>query len=510
MKGRDAKLNAGKNVLRLRALGIDTYKEAILFMRKDCEVCRSEGFEVPARVRVTLNTRQILATLNTIENGLLKKGEVSLSKYAWQKLRAKEGDEVRLSHPKPLHSLSFVRSKVYGSELKASEIQHILEDILRGSYSDIHIATFLSACAGNRLSHAEIINLTRSMVDVGRKLTWSHEMIVDKHCVGGLPGNRTSLIVVPIVAAFGMVMPKTSSRAITSPAGTADTMETLAPVNLSLKAMRRVVEQEGGCVVWGGSVALSPVDDILVRVERAMDLDSEGQLIASVLSKKIAAGSTHILIDIPVGSTAKIRSLERAENLRQLFEMVAEKFGKVLKIEVTDGEQPVGRGIGPALEANDLLSVLQNHPNAPQDLRDRAVALSGEILEFSPRVRRGEGKKIAARLLQEGKAWEKFQAICEAQGGLRMPPVAAYTHTITSKQTGRVAMINNRQLSRLAKLAGAPYDKASGVMLHVLLDAVVEKGEPMFTVHSATKGELAYALSLLEQIPEIVYVESSE
>ena len=146
------------------------------------------------------------------------------------------------------------------------------------------------------------------MVKTGKILTWPSDLIVDKHCVGGLPGNRTTLIVVPIVAAFGLMIPKTSSRAITSPAGTADTMEVFAPVNLDIKTMRKVVEQENGCIVWGGSVSLSPADDLLIRIERPMDLDSEGQLVASILSKKIAAGSNHLVIDIPIGSTAKIRT----------------------------------------------------------------------------------------------------------------------------------------------------------------------------------------------------------
>ncbi|EKD91599.1 MAG: hypothetical protein ACD_29C00474G0001, partial [uncultured bacterium] len=198
------------------------------------------------------------------------------------------------------------------------------------------------------------------MIEVGEKLSWSDNMIVDKHCVGGLPGNRTTLIVVPIVTAFGLTMPKTSSRAITSPSGTADTMETLAPVDLNIKLMRKVVEQEGGCIVWGGAVSLSPADDILIRVERAMDVDSEGQLIASVISKKIAAGSTHIVIDIPVGPTAKVRSLTAAQNLELLFKMVMNEFNIHSEIIIADGSQPVGRGIGPALEAKDVLSVLQN------------------------------------------------------------------------------------------------------------------------------------------------------
>lgn len=501
----------GKNsALRLKKLGIDTYKEAVIFMRKDCHVCRSEGFEVHTRIRVSLKDRDIIATLNTIDNGLLTHHEVSLSAYAWELLQASEGDEVYLSHPNPLQSLSFVRSKVYGNTLKFQEMQHIITDITVGYYSNIDIATFLTACAGGRLNDSEIINLTRAMFESGEKLSWSNNMVVDKHCIGGLPGNRTTLIVVPIVAAFGMTMPKTSSRAITSPAGTADAMETLAPVELDIKAMQYVVGKEGGCIVWGGAVNLSPADDVLIRVESAMDLDSEGQLIASVISKKLAAGSTHLVLDIPIGPTVKVRSLLAAQNLSELFKRVTKEFNIDSKIIITDGTQPVGRGIGPALEAKDALAVLQNQSDAPQDLRKRALLLAGKIIEFSPDVKVGEGEKMATQLLKEGKAWKKFQAICDAQGGLREPPTASFMHEIRAKKRGRVSYIDNRQLSRLAKLAGAPHDKSAGIMLHTPLNKRVEKDEPLFTIHAESKGELRYALSLLTQIPDIVQVEACE
>ncbi len=499
-----------KNTSILKQLGIDTHKEAVVFMRKDCHVCRSEGFEVHARVKVTLGKRHILATLNMIDGDLLDSGEASLSRYAWDLLNAQEGDEVTFSHPEPLQSLSFVRAKVYGHTLKANEIQHIIDDVVKGYYSDIHIATFLTACAGQRLNQTEITDLTRAMVTAGETLSWQKEIVVDKHCVGGLPGNRTTLIVVPIVTAFGLTMPKTSSRAITSPAGTADTMETLAPVELSLETLRKVVKREGGCIAWGGAVDLSPADDILIRVERSMDLDSEGQLIASLLSKKIAAGSNHILLDVPIGTTAKVRSLEAAQLLKTLFIAVANTLGIHLDIVTTDGNQPVGRGIGPALEAHDVLAVLQNHDDAPQDLRNRALLLAGKILEFSPQVKPGHGKRIATELLYTGKAWEKFQAICNAQGGLREPGVAPYVHTIAAKHPGRVTNINNRLISRLAKLAGAPHAKTAGVKLYTPLETPIEKGTPLFTIYAESKGELSYARSLLKQIPEIIQIEPNE
>ena len=237
------------------------------------------------------------------------------------------------------------------------------------------------------------------MVASGDRLDWGAGPIVDKHCVGGLPGNRTTPIVVAIVAACGLTIPKTSSRAITSPAGTADVMETMAPVDLDLPAMRRVVEREGGCVVWGGAVRLSPIDDTLIRVERALDIDSEGQLVASVLSKKAAAGSTHLVVDLPVGPTAKVRTDADAERLEGALTVVATSLGIRLSCIRTDGRQPVGRGIGPALEARDVLAVLQKRPDAPPDLRARSLALAGALLEMAGSAAAGTGVAIAGNVL---------------------------------------------------------------------------------------------------------------
>jgi thymidine phosphorylase len=301
-------------------------------------------------------------------------------------------------------------------------------------------------------------------------------------------------------------MPKTSSRAITSPAGTADTMETLAPVDLEIAQIKQVVEQTGGCVVWGGAVRLSPADDILIRVERPLDLDSQGQLVASVLSKKAAAGATHVLIDMPVGLTAKVRSVHAAAQLGRHLEQVGRALGMQVRVVQTDGLAPVGRGIGPALEARDVLSVLRREPEAPADLARRALALTGEILEFGGAAPAGGGLAMATTVLEDGRAWAKFQQICEAQGGMRVPPVAAYRQPVPSLHGGTVIAIDNRRLARIAKLAGAPKSACAGIDLHVQLGAVVERGQPLFTLHAATPGELAYALEYATSQAEAVHV----
>jgi len=488
-------------------MGIDTYQEPVIYMPAACAVCRSEGWAAQSRVKVTRGKVSIVATLNVVSESLVAVGEAGLSDAAWRILAAEEGQSVGLAHPETLESLSAVRAKVYGRRFSADDIGRIVREIAAYRYSSLELAAFVTASAARGLDLGETVDLTRAMLAVGDRLTWGHTPIVDKHCVGGLPGNRTTMIIVPIIAAAGLLMPKTSSRAITSPAGTADAMETVAPVDLDLPKMRAVVDREGGCIVWGGAAALSPADDIIIRVERPLDLDCEGQLVASVLSKKAAAGSSIVVIDIPVGATAKVRSSEAADRLTDRLQQVGQVIGLDVRVVRTDGRQPVGRGIGPALEAHDVLAVLQRQADAPLDLRDRAVSLAGILLEVGTAASPGTGRKVAEDILADGRAWRKFEAICEAQGGMRKPPVAPYTQAVAARQTGRVIRIDNRRLARLAKLSGAPTAPAAGLEVHCGLEARVVVGEPIVTLHAASRGELEYALSYAHAHTDIIGIE---
>ena len=493
--------------LRLRRIGIDTYQEPVVYMSSECSVGRSEGWEALTRLQVSHGSHVILATLHVVTSDLLGPHEVSLSDAAWRLLGATEGDVVQLSSPPPLESLSHLRSKVYGRRLDPEQLHAIVADIAAGRYSAVHLSAFVTACAGGRLDLGETIALTRAMVAVGERLVWDRHPIADKHSVGGLPGNRTTMLVVPIVTSLGLTMPKTSSRAITSPAGTADAMETIAPVDLDLASMRRVVEREGGCIVWGGGlVRLSPADDVIIRVERPLDLDSEGQLVASVLSKKAAAGSTHVVIDMPVGPTAKVRNAEAAAALATLLIAVAQAMGFALRIKEGDGSQPIGRGIGPALEARDVLAVLRGDAGAPADLRERALVLAGSLVELATGGGRGTGYPLARGALDRGDALRKLEGICAAQGGMREPPVARYRQGINADGTGVVAAMDNRRLARLGKLAGAPKAAAAGLDLHVRLGDRITAGQPLYTLHAESPGELTYALEYLHSSPPAITI----
>jgi thymidine phosphorylase len=280
----------------------------------------------------------------------------------------------------------------------------------------------------------------------------------------------------------------------------------LANVKLTLAEMKQMVAEVNACIAWGGALSLAPVDDIIISVERPLNLDSEGQMVASILSKKRAAGSTHMILDIPIGPTAKVRSIKDADRLKMFFEKVAKRIGLKVRVVYTDGSQPVGRGIGPYLEAQEVLKVLRNDPDAPVDLRDKSVFLAGELLELSGKVKKGKGVEIAAGILQSGKAYEKFMRIVEKQGGMKALSPAPYSHQVFSQVKGRVKSIHNQKIAKVAKLAGAPNDIRAGVYLHAKVGENVEGGSPLFQIYAETEGELKFAIQYVKDNPEIIRV----
>jgi thymidine phosphorylase len=496
--------------LRLVRAGIDTYQQPVVYMHRDCHVCRSEGFTALTRVLARSGDRELVATLNVVVDDHLALDVAALSEAAWTSLQPGPEAWGVFSHPDPPASAPALRAKVFGQRLREADFVALMRDTVNNRLSDIELTAFVTACAGERLDEQETIALTKAMLVVGERIDWDSGAVLDKHCVGGLPGNRTTPIVVAIVAAAGHRIPKTSSRAITSPAGTADAMEVMAPVALDLDAMRHVVEREGGCIVWGGNVRLSPADDILIRIERPLDFDSDGQLVASVLSKKAAAGSTHVLIDIPVGPTAKVRSGAAAASLEARLLATAQALGLNLSVLRTDGSQPVGYGIGPALEARDVLSVLRNSAEAPRDLRARALDLAGVLLDAAPGAVVGQGRGLARSLLDGGAALTKFLAICEAQGGFTEPGAAPHSRPVLSGGTGRIQGIDNRRLAKVAKLAGAPGSATAGVDARVRIDDSIQVGDPLFHIHAQSRGELEYAFEYASAHPDIFEIGAAE
>jgi AMP phosphorylase len=401
---------------------------------------------------------------------------------------------VEVTHAPRPRSVQYVRKKLDGIELEPSEIRRIAEDITEDRLSDIELSAYVTGAYTRGFSSTETLALTEAMTGAGDRLSWDADIVADKHSIGGVAGNRITPVLVPIVVAAGVTVPKTSSRAITSPAGTADTMEVFCDVSFDADGIRRIVAEAGGCLVWGGGVDLSPADDRIIRAEYPLSLDPPGQLVASVLSKKRSAGSTHVVLDVPYGEGAKTGSLDEARELAEEFKKVADHLGLHLTCAITRGQAPIGRGIGPVLEARDVLSVLAG--DGPADLRQKSIRLAGLLLDAC------EVEADAEELLTSGAAETAFRDIVEAQGGDRDVSLddlvpGAQTHTVEASRAGVVGHVDNGLVSEVARRAGAPRDVRAGLSLERGLGAEVEAGDPLFTVHAEHADKLAEARELL-------------
>lgn len=496
-----SKQNPDNGLLKLTRISIDTYKENVAYLHRDCETYRAEGFQALSKVEINADGKSIHAILNVVHGMcIIQPDEIGLSEQAFKQLGLESGHAVRINHAEPPESMDAVRNKISGERLSEDDFNAICKDISDHRYSKMEMAAFLVAAGQSGLDRDEILYLTRAMLRTGEQLDWGENLVVDKHCIGGIPGNRVSMLITPIVAAHGLLMPKTSSRAITSPAGTADTMEVLCRVELEPEKLRQLIHKERGFIVWGGTSNLAPVDDILISVERPLEIDSSGQLVASILSKKMAAGSTHLLIDIPVGPSAKVHKMNRALQLRKLFEFVGDQLNLHIEVTITDGRQPIGRGIGPVLEARDVMQVLENDPRAPDDLRQKALQLAGRIIEFDPDVRGGQGYNIARDILDSGRALEKMNRIIESQGRHEhMIQPGSLTHDVYATESGIITSINNLQMARIARRAGAPMDKGAGVDLFKKLGDRVNKNNVLYRVHAEFKSDFQFACELTEK-----------
>ena len=491
------------DTLALRRVQIDTYRENVAYMHRECAFYRAEGFQALTKVVINANGDQVYAVLNVVDDeNIVGAEELGLSEQAYDQLGLEPGTPVRVAQAEQPHSMDLVRRKIAGERLTPQDFRAIIDDITASRYSKMEMAAFLVSSGQTGLDREEILSLTRAMTDSGDHLQWNDSLVADKHCIGGIPGNRTSMLVVPIVAAHGITMPKTSSRAITSPAGTSDTMEILANVDLPPEQLHDVVRDHRACLAWGGRAHLAPADDILISVERPLGIDSLGQMVASILSKKVAAGSTHLLIDIPVGPTAKVRHMREALQLRKLFEFTGDRMGIHLEVIITDGSQPVGRGIGPVLEARDVMQVLHNDPAAPQDLRQKALRLAGRVLEFDPDVRGGYGYALARDILDSGRAGTKMDAIIEAQGRQSQPPQpGSLTREVCAQEEGVVTVMDNFHIAKIARLAGAPMDKGAGVDLLKKLGDPVKPGDAVYRIHAEYNSDFRFATGYAEHHP---------
>ncbi len=469
------------------------------------------GFHKGDRIKISYKNNDVIAVVDiSNDKKVVPKNVILVNEETFEKLKVKNNSKININIVGKPVSLHYIKKKLSGKKLSYKELYTIIKDIVDDKLIDFEISFFVAAGFVSGFSFEETFHLTKAMVNTGDKLDFGKN-VFDKHCTGGVPNNRTTMIIVPIIAAAGLKIPKTSSRAITSPAGTADVMEVLANVNLSEEKIKSIVKEHNGVIAWGGSLNLAPADDKIIRVERPLNIDVEGQLIASVLAKKISAGSKKVLIDIPVGKETKFKNKRQASKIKKHFEIIGKKLGLDVKVIITNGEEPIGRGIGPVLEARDVLWILERNKNAPKDLEEKALRMAGLILEMSSKASKGKGYDLARHYLYSGKALKKMKDIIRAQGKKidesKFLKPGGYSFLVKAYKNGKIKGYNTHLLSVLAQILGNPHDKKAGLYLNKIKDDKVKKGEVIFTIYAENIDKLKlgkeFLKDYLEEIIEI-------
>lgn len=395
-------------------------------------------------------------------------------------------------------SLQFIRNKLNGKKLTDEEIHEIVNGVVGGNLNESEIAAFVTSLHIQGLSLDEATSLSSSMVMTGKQLFLDVPQIVDKHSIGGVPGDKTTLLVVPIIAASGLIIPKTSSRAITSAAGTADRAEAIMPVDLNISEMKDVINKTNGCIVWGGALDLAPADDIFVKTEYSLCIDP--LLLPSIMSKKKAVGATHLIVDIPTGRGAKVKTIGEADLLAKDIIELGKRLGIHCHCVLTYGEQPIGNAVGPSLEAREALGVLMNKYQIP-DLIDKACHVAGSIFEITGKK---NGFELAKEILLSGKAEKKLRDIISNQGGQsKIKPddfvIGTNTCEYRSINDGQVLWIDNSIIVEIARAAGAPKNKGSGIIFNKKNGDKVSKNDLLFTVYSEKPQKISRVQQILDE-----------
>lgn len=497
--------------LRLKVKNIDILTGRYLVGILNEKDATDLGLHSGDRIKIKKGKKELVVAVDLTKNDfIVMHGEIGLFGEAFRKLGLKSGEDVLITYENKPKSIDYIKEKLEGIPLTEQKIREIISDIVENKLTEVELTYFVSSTFTNKLTKKETEYLTKAIVETGEILKFDKtSVIADKHCIGGVAGNRTTMLVVPIIASAGIKIPKTSSRSITSPAGTADTMEVLANIELTSVEIQDVVNQTNGCMVWGGALNLAPADDKIINVERPLHIDADEQMVASVIGKKKSASATHLIIVLPYGKGAKIETIEHAKRLKELFMYITKSNSINIKTKVLmqHVKSPIGRGIGPALEARDILWILEGDSRAPQDLRNCSVDIASELLELTHYAKKGEGRSIADWILRSGRAHEKMLEIIEAQGKKieksEEIKIGRFKHDVKCKldlgNVGKVEYINNKVISKIAKYAGAPNDKGAGIYIEKRDGEIVKDGDVLYTIYADKKEKLDYVVELINK-----------
>lgn len=408
-----------------------------------------------------------------------------------------------------MRAVDIIIKKRDKGELTRDEIDFFVQGFVKGDIPDYQVSAWAMAVLLNGMTPRETADLTLAMAYSGRVLDLRRivEIAVDKHSSGGV-GDKTTLVVLPAVAACGLPVGKMSGHGLGFSGGTLDKMESIPGYRTDLTTEEFVKQlQEKGIVLTGQSIDLAPADGKLYALRDVTGTVPSIPLIASsIMSKKIAAGAQAVVLDVKVGAGAFMENLERARELADLMTQIGALAGRKTVCLLSDMNQPLGRAVGNALEVQEAIETLRG--GGPPDFREHCLHVCAHMLVLGRRAKDlAEGRRLAEQAIAEGRALEKFRLLVEAQGGdvsyVDHPdklPRARFIQVVESPRSGWLAEVHARRVGEAAVDLGAgrarkgdAIDHAVGIVIHRKVGERVEKGEPLFTLHANDEAKGAQA-----------------
>lgn len=476
-------------MLTVRTAALTHSEPAVILNSDDC---LEMGVSVTDRVMMTGVGTAISSVVVSDSPG--SKGSVGLGSRLMERLSVSDGDRIAVVYSPPPESIRSIRRKIEGSRLTASEMMSIVHDISEGSITQKEILTFVSAFTTMNSDLSEVADLARAMASTGRTAELGVSPVFDFHSLGGVPGNSITPVVVSIVASEGLVIPKMSSRAVSSACGTADYVSTFCDVEMDTDELKNAVSEAGGVFACGNE-DFAPVGRSIIEAERPLGIDPRPTMMASIMSKKIAIGTTHLLLDIPVGQGTKVPDMESARRIADDFTALGAILGMHVECAATFGSQPVSCSIGPILEARSCIRILEN-ADSDRFAADKACELAGILLEMAGI---DDGPRRAKEILASGTALAKFREIVAVQNG--DPDIVSedlvpgtFVKDVHAKRTGTLRFIDNPSLVAIAKAAGAPSDAGAGIEIVHRPGDPVSKGDVLFRIYAEHRAKLDRAV----------------
>ena len=478
---------------------VDVAEPVVLMHEDDCT-----AIGVKENDRVSITGPKSAVALVTCSDTLVDRGKVLMPGPVMERCGVREGDEVEIAYSSKPDSVRSIRRKMDGEKLSREEIDAVVSDILENKLSKIEISAWLTALYINGMDIDEIADFTKAMAHTGDIIKFDRQPVFDFHSFGGVPGNKITPIVVSIVAAAGVMIPKTSSRAISSACGTSDFVETFCNVELDVDTLKRVAEDVGGVFAWGGGMNIAPVDDMVIKIEHPLGINPRAQMLASIMSKKLAISANYLLVDIPMGSGTKVPTIEEARAYSRDLMDLGERLDMHIECAITYADQPVGSAVGPILEARECISILEGSKH-PASVIEKACDCAGIILDMAG-IPGGAAK--AREILESGAAHKKFMEIVVAQGGnpeLKSSDLVpgAFKEDVVASKSGYVHSIRNKDIVTIAKAAGAPNDKGAGMLIYKKKGQRVEAGEALFTIYADNEAKLRRAREAARKYPPV-------